>query len=55
MKRLASLLLAVLALVAIGVAQGALSINGAGATSIVEPYGPLAGELDLQSSDEYSD
>jgi ABC-type phosphate transport system substrate-binding protein len=32
MKRLASLLLAVLALVAIGVAQGALSINGAGAT-----------------------
>jgi phosphate transport system substrate-binding protein len=32
MKRLASLFLAVLALVAIGVAQGALSINGAGAT-----------------------
>src|ERR1700675_1463887 len=32
MKRLASLLLAVFALVAIGVAQGALSINGAGAT-----------------------
>src|SRR6202795_2757120 len=32
MKRLASLLLAVVALVAIGVAQGALSINGAGAT-----------------------
>src|ERR1700684_1656800 len=32
MKRLASLLLAVLALVAIGVAQGALSLNGAGAT-----------------------
>jgi len=32
MKRLASLVFAVLALVAIGVAQGALSINGAGAT-----------------------
>src|ERR1700686_4096343 len=32
MKRLASLFLAVLALVAISVAQGALSINGAGAT-----------------------
>ena len=32
MKRLASLFLAVLALVAIGVAEGALSINGAGAT-----------------------
>ena len=32
MKRLASLFLAVLALVAIGVDQGALSINGAGAT-----------------------
>src|ERR1700688_81987 len=32
MKRLALLFLAVLALVAIGVAQGALSINGAGAT-----------------------
>ncbi len=32
MKRLASLFLAVVALVAIGVAQGALSINGAGAT-----------------------
>jgi phosphate transport system substrate-binding protein len=32
MKRLASLVFAVLALVAMGVAQGALSINGAGAT-----------------------
>src|SRR6202047_4157926 len=32
MKRLVSLFLAVLALVTMGVAQGALSINGAGAT-----------------------
>src|ERR1700693_728861 len=51
MKRLASLLLAVLALVAIGVAQGALSINGAGATFPYPMYSKWFDDYHKKNSD----
>src|ERR1700686_48787 len=51
MKRLASLVFAVLALVAIGVAQGALSINGAGATFPYPMYSKWFDEYHKKSPD----
>ena len=51
MKRLASLFLAVLALVAIAVAQGALSINGAGATFPYPMYSKWFDDYHKKNSD----
>jgi len=51
MKRLASLVFAVLALVAMGVAQGALSINGAGATFPYPMYSKWFDEYHKKNTD----
>jgi len=51
MKRIASFFLAVTALVAIAVAQGALSINGAGATFPYPMYSKWFDEYHKKNSD----